>query len=145
MDVGSAVGDDAAAVGANRRRLADAIGAAPVYLRQVHGARVVRVGAADAAAGAPIHDADGCVTTEGGVACVVQAADCLPVLLAASQGRADGAAHAGWRPRQRRRRGRSRGGERGRKLCAGQLPPGSVPHRADAVRGRRRRPRGLRR
>ena len=97
MNVGSAVGDAAAAVAANRRRLADAIGVAPVYLRQVHGARVVRVGAADAAAGAPIHEADGSVTTEAGVACVVQAADCLPVLLAAPEGRAVGAAHAGWR------------------------------------------------
>ena len=30
-------------------------------------------------------------------ACIVQSADCLPVLLAASDGRAVGAAHAGWR------------------------------------------------
>jgi polyphenol oxidase len=88
MNVGSAVGDAPAAVAANRRRLAEAIGAAPVFLRQVHGARVVAIGADDAAAGAPVHDAD---------ACVVQAADCLPVLLAAPGGRAVGAAHAGWR------------------------------------------------
>jgi len=97
MNVGSAVGDDAAAVAANRRRLADVTGAALVLLRQVHGARIVRIGAVDAAASAPIHEADGCVTTEAGVACVVQAADCLPVLLAAPGGRAVGAAHAGWR------------------------------------------------
>jgi len=97
MNVGSAVGDAAAAVAANRRRLADVIGAAPVFMRQIHGARVVRVGAADAAAGAAIHNADGCVTTEAGVACVVQAADCLPVLLAAPDGSAVAAAHAGWR------------------------------------------------
>jgi YfiH family protein len=31
------------------------------------------------------------------VACVVQVADCLPVLMAAANGRAVGAAHAGWR------------------------------------------------
>lgn len=97
MNVGSAVGDAAAAVAANRRRLAEVIGAAPVFLRQVHGARVVCVGAGDSVAGAPLHEADGCVTTEAGVACVVQAADCLPVLLAAPGGRAVGAAHAGWR------------------------------------------------
>ena len=97
MNVGVAVGDDPAAVAVNRDRLAAMLGAAPVYLRQVHGARVVRIGAADAVAGAPLHDADAAVTSEAGVACVVQAADCLPVLLAARNGRAVGAAHAGWR------------------------------------------------
>ena len=97
MNVGSAVGDDAAAVAVNRALLAEAMGAAPVFLRQVHGARVVCVGRADAAAGAPILEADAVVTGEQGVACVVQAADCLPVLLAAPGGRAVAAAHAGWR------------------------------------------------
>jgi purine-nucleoside/S-methyl-5'-thioadenosine phosphorylase / adenosine deaminase len=97
MNVGSAVGDDPIAVAANRARFAAALGAAPVYLRQVHGTRVVRIGAADALPGAPVHEADGAVTTEAGVACLVQAADCLPVLLAPPDGRAVGAAHAGWR------------------------------------------------
>jgi len=97
MNVGAAVGDDAGVVAANRALLADATGAAPVFLRQVHGTRVVRVGCADAAAGAPVHEADAVVTNEAGVACVVQAADCLPVLLAAPGGRAVAAAHAGWR------------------------------------------------
>jgi len=97
MNLGVAVGDDPAAVAVNRARFAEALGAAPVFLRQVHGARVVRIGAPDAAAGAPLHDADAAVTSEAGVACVVQAADCLPVLLAARNGRAVGAAHAGWR------------------------------------------------
>nr|HET7859500.1 peptidoglycan editing factor PgeF [Caldimonas sp.] len=97
MNVGVAVGDDADDVAANRRLLADATGASPVWLRQVHGTRVVRVAAADAAPDAPVHEGDGVVTTVPGVACVVQAADCLPVLLAAPGGRAVGAAHAGWR------------------------------------------------
>jgi len=97
MNVGDAVGDSAAAVRANRQRLAEVTGARPVYLRQVHGARVVTVGAVDAREGAPLHEADASVTTEAGVACVVQAADCLPVLLAARNGRAVGAVHAGWR------------------------------------------------
>jgi hypothetical protein len=73
------------------------MGAAPVFLRQVHGARVVRIDAADAAPGAPIHEADAAVTSASGIACVVQAADCLPVLLAAPGARAVAAAHAGWR------------------------------------------------
>jgi YfiH family protein len=97
MNVGVAVADDPDAVAENRRLLAEATGATPVYLRQVHGRRVVRIDAADAAPDAPVHEADAIVTTTAGVACVVQAADCLPVLLAAPRGRAVGAAHAGWR------------------------------------------------
>jgi YfiH family protein len=97
MNVGSAVGDDPGTVAANRRLLAATMDAAPVFMRQVHGARVIHLGSDDAAAGAPVQAADACVTTEPGVACVVQAADCLPVLLAAPAGRAVGAAHAGWR------------------------------------------------
>ena len=89
--------DDAAAVLHNRERLAQAVGAAPVYLRQVHGTRVVRIGANEARRGASVHEADAAVTTEPGVACTVLVADCLPVLFAAPEGRAVGAAHAGWR------------------------------------------------
>jgi len=95
LNVGTAVGDDPAAVAENRARLAAAAGAAPVWLRQVHGARVVRVGAADLGRDPPA--ADACWTEETGVACAVQVADCLPVLFAALNGRAVGAAHAGWR------------------------------------------------
>ena len=97
MNVGIAVGDDSEAVASNRGLLNEAIGASPVFMRQVHGARVLHVGRADARPDAPVREADACVTTEPGVACVVQAADCLPVLLAAPDGRAVGAAHAGWR------------------------------------------------
>ena len=43
MNVGVAVGDDHECVAANRARLAEATGAAPVFLRQLHGTRVVRV------------------------------------------------------------------------------------------------------
>ena len=41
--------------------------------------------------------ADASVTTEPGIACTVQVADCLPVLFAAPGGRGVAAAHAGWR------------------------------------------------
>lgn len=96
LNLRAAVGDDSQAVVQNRRLFAQAIGAVPVFLNQVHGAAVVRLTAADAQAQAP-HDADGSVTTEPGIACAVQVADCLPVLFAAPGGRAVGAAHAGWR------------------------------------------------
>ena len=97
MNVGIAVGDEADRVAANRARFAAACGAAPVFLRQVHGCSVVRVGAADALPGAAVHEADALFTSEPGIACTVQAADCLPVLFAAPAGRAVAAAHAGWR------------------------------------------------
>ncbi len=92
-----AVGDDPPAVAQNQHLLADAIGATPVWLNQVHGANVVRLTTADLEADATVHDADGSVTTEPGIACTAQVADCLPVLFAAPGGRAVGAAHAGWR------------------------------------------------
>lgn len=95
MNVRDGLGDAPDAVRRNQARLAEAIGAAPVYLHQVHGARVTRLSSADTAAGAPLHEADASVTTDRGIACAVQVADCLPVLFAAPGG--VGAAHAGWR------------------------------------------------
>ena len=97
MNLGSAVGDAADDVAANRARFADACGAAPVFLRQVHGTTVVCIAAADAALDAAALEADASFTIEPGIACTVQAADCLPVLFAAPKGRAVAAAHAGWR------------------------------------------------
>lgn len=95
LNLGSAVGDDAAAVAENRRRFESLIGARPLWLRQVHGCRVLRASAACLDAEAP--QADAAWTDEPGIACIVQVADCLPVLLAAPAGRAVAAAHAGWR------------------------------------------------
>jgi hypothetical protein len=95
MNLRAEVGDDPLAVRRNQALLAQAIGAMPVYLNQVHGARVVRLGPADIAPGAAVHDADASVSTEPRIACTAQVADCLPVLFAAPGGVA--AAHAGWR------------------------------------------------
>jgi YfiH family protein len=95
LNIGTAVGDDPMAVAENRARVAAAMGARPVWLRQVHGARVVRVGAADVDQ-AP-HQADAAWTDEPGIACTAQVADCLPVLFATLDGAAVAAAHAGWR------------------------------------------------
>jgi polyphenol oxidase len=95
MNIRHGIGDDADAVRANQRLLADAIGVVPVYLEQVHGVRVARLTAADSVPWAPVHEADAAITTEPGIACTAQVADCLPVLFAAPG--AVGAAHAGWR------------------------------------------------
>lgn len=91
------IGDELTAVAENQRRLAASIGATPVYLEQVHGIDVARLTGVDLRPGAATHRADASVTTEPGLACTVQVADCLPILFAAPQARAVGAAHAGWR------------------------------------------------
>ena len=94
LNLGRSVGDDAQAVAENRRRFTAALdGARPVWLSQVHGARVLRLRADS-------HDgetADASIATLPGLACTVSVADCLPVLFAAPEGRGVGAAHAGWR------------------------------------------------
>ena len=97
MNLRAGEGDDPGAVMANRAALAQASGTRPVYLNQVHGARVVRLEPADALADAAVHEADASVTTQAGIGCAVQVADCLPVLFTAPRGNAVGAAHAGWR------------------------------------------------
>jgi len=95
LNLGVAVGDAPAAVAHNRACFAQALGARPVWLRQVHGVHVLRLDAATPEH--PPEPADAAWTTEPGIACTVQVADCLPVLLATRDGRAVGAAHAGWR------------------------------------------------
>ena len=64
----------------------------PCWLKQVHGADVVEAGAF----GSP-PDADGAVSRRAANVCVVKTADCLPVLLCATDGRTVAGAHAGWR------------------------------------------------
>ncbi len=93
LNLGDHVGDDPAAVRANRNLLEQATGVRPVFLQQVHGVDVVAL-SGDTPDGT---QADGCVNTQPGVACTIMVADCLPVLFADSQGRAVAAAHAGWR------------------------------------------------
>ncbi len=100
MNVGMRVGDAGAAVERNRQALQEAIRAKPVFLHQVHGVKVVQLTASDAAEVGDLderYEADAAFTTEPVVACVVQVADCLPVLMASGDGRVVGAAHAGWR------------------------------------------------
>ena len=99
-NLGDHVQDDAQAVRHNRAVFAQHLGAQPVWLQQVHGDRVLRLSAASLAAHAPSEaapEADGALTTEPGIGCVVMVADCLPLLLAAPEGRGVAALHAGWR------------------------------------------------
>lgn len=67
----------------------------PRWLKQVHGIHVADLDAADHGASERVADAS--FTTLPDVVCVVRTADCLPVLLAATDGSVVAAAHAGWR------------------------------------------------
>jgi YfiH family protein len=93
LNLATHVGDDAAAVAANRERLRRelALPREPAWLTQVHGTRVLDLDTEDVA------PADGAVTARAGVVCAVLTADCLPVLLTDTAGRRVGVAHAGWR------------------------------------------------
>jgi YfiH family protein len=94
LNLAAHVGDDAAAVAANREHLRQAmrLPATPSWLQQVHGSQVV-----DAAGVTTPVAADAAYALEPGVICAVLTADCLPVLLCDRGGRAVAAAHAGWR------------------------------------------------
>ena len=93
LNLGTHVGDDPLAVAQNRTLLAQAMGAKPVFLNQVHGTHMLAL-ETDSVDG---QDADGAFTTHTGVACSVMVADCLPILLCDTQGRQVAAVHAGWR------------------------------------------------
>lgn len=84
---------DADEVKANRAQLAGLLGARPVFLDQVHGARVVHLQRDWHDDNAP--QADAAVSTDPELAVAILVADCLPVLFAAPGGVAG--AHAGWR------------------------------------------------
>lgn len=84
LNLGLLTDDDPANVEENRRRLCDAVGAAPEQLamnRQVHAATVNR-----ARAGERGKDGDGLWTDEPGVPMLKVTADCLPVALARQNG-----------------------------------------------------------
>jgi YfiH family protein len=96
FNLSRAVGDDPQAVAANRALFVQRLGGArPTWLRQVHGVDVLRL-----TPDTPEHPettADAAWTDQPGLACMVSAADCMPVLLALRDGTAVAAAHAGWR------------------------------------------------
>ncbi len=94
LNLGDHVGDHPAAVRENRRRLFSVLELPeePLWLRQVHGNRVVEAGAAS-----PGCEADASFSRVRGQVCVVMSADCLPLLLCDHTGSCVAALHAGWR------------------------------------------------
>ena len=94
LNLGEHVGDEPDSVAENRRRLCEQLGIdeAPYWLDQVHGTRVVRAGAAG-----EHPSADAAFADEPNRVCAVLTADCLPILLARTDGRRVAAVHCGWR------------------------------------------------
>ena len=94
LNLAAYVGDDPVSVKENRRRfqINCALPKEPVWLRQVHGTRVVL---GDSALTQP--EADAIVIREAGVVCAILTADCLPVVLTTEDGSQVAAVHAGWR------------------------------------------------
>jgi YfiH family protein len=66
-------------------------------LNQVHGNTVFELVSPPLQRGEITPEADACMTREPGLVCVVQTADCLPVLFCDEAGSVVAAAHAGWR------------------------------------------------
>jgi YfiH family protein len=73
-----------------REKLRALLPGEPSWLKQVHGMRVIRLDSDGAREG------DAAFSRENKI-CVVQAADCMPVLFADEDGTTVAAAHAGWR------------------------------------------------
>jgi len=96
FNLGAHVGDDPAAVAANRARLRALLGlpSEPAWLSQVHGNVVFEL---EHRQSPDVPVADGAVAHLPGKVCAVMVADCLPVLFASRDGTRIGAAHAGWR------------------------------------------------
>ena len=65
--------------------------AEPIWLKQVHGTRVVRLPVL------PEQEADAVVSSVSDTICVVKTADCLPILVTHQSGKEVAAIHAGWR------------------------------------------------
>jgi YfiH family protein len=105
LNLSFAVGDDPAAVLANRQRVAAALGTSLgsfVFARQVHGRTAAIVSAADRGRGAhsagdAVPGADALVTAEPGTVLAVLAADCVPVILYDPAAHVLACVHAGWR------------------------------------------------
>lgn len=95
---GCAIQDDYEHIWSNYDRLLEAVGTVGTTLcrvHQVHADRVVRVEADRPHS--PDEKADALVTDDPAGALSVRVADCVPILLASSDGRQVAAVHAGWR------------------------------------------------
>jgi YfiH family protein len=92
LNLGDRVGDNPLTVTANRQALSRFAPTEPLWLKQMHGVKVV-----DAATASCLPEADAAYARAPHAVCTVMTADCLPVLLCDEAGSVVGVAHAGWR------------------------------------------------
>ena len=102
LNLGYATNDDRASVAENEKLVANAMGVQTEAIRwvyQVHGVDVHHAESlpVNATLGATTITGDAIVSHTPGLVCGIKIADCMPVLFAARDGSAVGAAHAGWR------------------------------------------------
>ena len=95
LNLGTHVGDEYAAVVANRQTIRESLSlpSEPIWLNQVHGTQVVEVTAETD----HLPTADASISRHAGTVCAVMTADCLPLLLCDQQGKEWAAVHCGWR------------------------------------------------
>lgn len=96
LNLGDHVGDRKEDVSENRSILSTQLPSAPVWLRQIHGTVVSTPQSRRESGDAPIQ-ADAAVSNLRNEVLAILTADCLPVLLASTDGMTVGVAHAGWR------------------------------------------------
>lgn len=84
------VNDDINTVDFNRALLNQHLPSAPCWLSQTHSIDVVELPS-------PLLNADASFTKDKNIVCVVQTADCLPLLITNNDGTIVAAIHAGWR------------------------------------------------
>lgn len=105
LNLSDKVGDDSRSVQHNRRLFIEGQGHSlqkTMAVAQVHSDRVVVVGQEDLGRGvllgaSPAEEADALITQQQGMALLILAADCVPMLFYDPVHNAVGAAHAGWR------------------------------------------------
>jgi YfiH family protein len=103
LNLGFKTNDDAAHVLSNRELVREGLGMRPfACVRQVHGARMIRIGSGRAGRGFDgppglVGDADALWTTARGVSMAVLTADCVPIALADPGRGVLAVVHAGWR------------------------------------------------
>ena len=96
FNLASHVGDQDESIRQNRNRLEKCCATKPVWLEQIHGARVLELDSPKDRAG-PMPAADAALTGQSGHASVVMTADCLPILVSLTHSPCVLAIHAGWR------------------------------------------------